>query len=144
MSRFLGVDLGSRRIGIARSDASGTLASPLRVLERTGDRDRDHDAILAIAREEGATCVVVGTPRSLTGGTGPAEEATRAEVAALRARASDEVRVEEHDERYTTVIAQRRVRESGRRGRRTPVDDVAAAEILQSFLDRAAAAPRTR
>jgi putative Holliday junction resolvase len=138
MTRVLGVDLGSRRIGLALSDASGTLATPLRVLDRTGDPDRDHAAIVAAARESGAATIVVGLPRSLSGGTGPAARAAEAEIAELRKAAGDEHRVEEHDERFTTVIAQRRLRESGKGGGRAGIDAAAAAEILQSYLDRSA------
>jgi putative Holliday junction resolvase len=137
MTRVLGVDLGSRRIGLAVSDASCTLATPLGVLERArGTRD-DHEAILDAARDVGATTVVVGLPRSLSGDTGPAAIAAADEIAALRALAGDTIAVDQHDERFTTVIAQRRLGEPGKRRTRTPVDAAAAAEILQSYLDAA-------
>ncbi len=137
MSRALGVDLGARRIGLAISDASGTLATPLTVLERSGDVSRDHQAIVGAARDAGATRIVVGLPRSLSGAHGPAATAVRAEIVQLRAVAGDELRIEEHDERFTTVIAQRRLDEGGARGGGTPIDAAAAAEILQSHLDTA-------
>jgi putative Holliday junction resolvase len=130
------VDLGSRRIGLALSDASGTLASPLDVLTRSGDRGRDHAAILAAAREHEVGTIVVGLPRSLSGKSGPAAKAARAEIAELRAAATDLV-VEEYDERFTTVIAQRSLVEAGvrRDARRQRVDKVAAAVMLQSYLE---------
>jgi putative Holliday junction resolvase len=131
------VDLGSRRIGLALSDASGTLASPLDVLTRSEDRSRDHAAILGAAREHGAATIVVGLPRSLSGGVGPAAREARAEIEELRAAAGPDIEVEEFDERFTTVIAQRSLVEAGvrRDARRQVVDKVAAAVMLQSYLD---------
>jgi putative Holliday junction resolvase len=137
--RVLGVDLGARRIGLALSDPSGTLATPLRVIERTGDDARDLQAVVDAARDEGASRIVVGLPRSLSGASGPAAAHAEHEIAVLRSLAdADDVVVEAHDERFTTVIAQRRLREGGSRRDSTPVDAAAAAEILQSYLDAAA------
>ena len=137
MPRVLGVDLGTRRIGLALSDPSGTLASPLSVLARSGDRARDHRAIVAAAREHEADRIVVGLPRSLSGKSGPAEQAARAEIEELRAAAPDDITVEGYDERFTTVIAQRSLMESGMRrdARKQVVDKVAAAVMLQSYLE---------
>jgi len=134
MARVLGVDLGERRIGLAVSDRSGTLASPLGVQTRRRDHTADHDAILAVAAAEEAGRIVVGLPRSLSGAEGPAARAARAEVDELRSRTA--LPVELHDERFTTVSATRRLRESrGGRAKRDPVDAAAAAEMLQSYLD---------
>lgn len=135
MTRVLGVDLGARRIGLALSDASGTLATPLAVLQRTDDARLDHEAILDAARDAGAARVVVGLPRSLSGAVGPAAQRAHAEIADLRSLAGDAIAVEEHDERFTTVIAQRRLRDGGKRRGAAPIDAAAAAEILQSYLD---------
>ena len=137
MPRVLGVDLGTRRIGLALSDPSGTLASPLSVLARSGDRARDHRAIVAAAREHEADRIVVGLPRSLSGKPGPAEQSARAEIGELRAAAPDDITVEGYDERFTTVIAQRSLMESGMRrdARKQVVDKVAAAVMLQSYLE---------
>lgn len=134
--RVLGVDLGERRIGLALSDPSRTIASPLEVLTRSNDRDRDRRAIGEIARANGVTLVVVGLPRSLSGRDGPAARAARAESAALAAVAPD-LPVVLHDERLTTVEAQRSLDRAGVRRvhGRTVVDKVAAAVMLQSFLD---------
>jgi putative holliday junction resolvase len=134
----LGVDLGTRRIGLALSDPSGTLASPLSVLERTGDRGADHRAIVAAAQEADATAIVVGLPRSLSGRDGPAAREARAEVEELRAVAGDALPVEMYDERLTTVTAQRTLVEAGMRrdARRKVVDKVAAAVMLQGWLER--------
>ncbi|HEY8217330.1 MAG TPA: Holliday junction resolvase RuvX [Acidimicrobiia bacterium] len=136
--RVLGVDLGSRRIGLARSDASGALATPLTVLERASDHAADHAGILAVAAAEGVARIVVGLPLSMSGAEGPAARAARAEVDELRAATS--LPVDLHDERLTTVSAERRLRESRRgRAKRDPVDAAAAAEMLQSFLDATSA-----
>jgi putative Holliday junction resolvase len=137
VARVLGVDLGARRIGLAVSDPSGTLASPHTILERSGDPAADRRAVVAAARELGATRIVVGLPRSLSGRDGPAARAARAEAEALRADAGPDLTVELHDERFSTVTAQQSVRASGarRKARRKPLDDVAAAVILQSYLE---------
>ena len=140
-SRVLGVDLGARRIGLALSDRLGVLAGPLTVLQRTGDEAADHAAILRQAAENEAELIVVGLPLSLsTGRPGPAAKAILDEVAALteRAAAADPpVAVATHDERLTTVTAQRSLAEGGvrARDRRGKVDMVAAALILQAWLD---------
>ncbi len=133
--RALGLDLGSKRIGVAVSDLTGTIASPLTVITRGRARRDDHERIAAVAREEGAEVVVVGMPYRLSGGEGPAARAARAEVAALATVVG--VPVETYDERLTTVAATRALAEGGVRGpaRRQVVDKVAAALILQSWLD---------
>jgi putative Holliday junction resolvase len=135
VARVLGVDLGSRRIGLAISDASGTLATPLTVLARASKPALDHQAIMAVAREEEAQRIVVGLPRSLSGSDGPAARSVRDEVAELRVVAGEHVPVDLHDERFTTVTATRHLREAGRRRVRDSVDAAAAAVILQSYLD---------
>jgi putative Holliday junction resolvase len=133
--RVIGLDLGSKRIGIAVG--AGTVATPLRVLERTKDRAADHAALAAIVAEEEAELVVVGLPLSLDGSMGPAANAAVEEVAALGDVLS--VPVETYDERLTTVTADRSLSTLGLSGqaRRRVVDKVAAAVILQAWLDRA-------
>jgi putative Holliday junction resolvase len=136
VARVLAVDLGERRIGLAVSDPTGTLASPLRTLERGSDPDLDRAAIVAAAREVEAQVIVVGLPRSLSGREGPAARGARAEASAL-AELAGEIRVELHDERFTTRDAERALAAAGRRGRdrRAHVDAAAAAVMLQSYLD---------
>lgn len=136
MTRVLGVDLGTRRIGLACSDPTGTLASPLRTIERSGDPAADRQAIVAVARAVGAHVIVIGLPRSLSGREGPAARAARAEASAL-AEIAGGIRVELHDERFTTREARRALTAAGRRGRaqRARVDEAAAAVMLQSYLD---------
>jgi putative Holliday junction resolvase len=133
--RALGLDLGSKRIGVAVSDLTGTIASPLTVITRGRSRRDDHQRIATLAREEGVEVIVVGMPYRLSGGDGPAASAARAEVTALATVVG--VPVETHDERFTTVTATRALAEGGVRGpaRRQVVDKVAAAVILQSWLD---------
>ncbi|HSP04710.1 MAG TPA: Holliday junction resolvase RuvX [Acidimicrobiales bacterium] len=131
--RALALDLGSKRIGIALS--SGTLATPYEVLARAGDRRRDHRAIAEHVAETEAEVVVVGLPLSLDGSIGHAAERVLAECDQL-AEALD-VPIETWDERLSTVTAERSLTEQQLRGpaRRRVVDKVAAAVILQSWLD---------
>ena len=139
-TRALGVDLGERRIGLALSDPARIVASPLEVLRRSGDPVADRRAVVDAAREAGATVIVVGLPLSLSGKTGPAARAALQEIEALRAVAGD-IEVVAHDERLTTVTAERALGEARmkRDARRRVVDKVAAAVMLQSWLERAGA-----
>lgn len=136
MTRILALDLGSRRIGVAVSDPSGILASPYLVLGRGGGHAADHHAIAGVVEETGAGRVVVGLPLSLSGRPGPAAQLVLDEVDELR-RALP-VPVELHDERLTTVSAHRSLQATGmkEKARRLAVDKVAAAVLLQSWLDR--------
>jgi putative Holliday junction resolvase len=133
--RAVGLDLGQRRIGVALSDSEGRLALPYDTLVRRGDRSADHRRVAEIVAETGAEVVVVGMPTSLDGTPGPAARRTSAEVRALRTALA--VPVETYDERYTTVSADRLLREAVRSGRRRRevVDTTAAAVILQGWMD---------
>ena len=134
---MLGIDLGTRRIGVAVSDPGGVLASPVAVLARSGDRAADHRAVATLVGEWGAERVVVGLPLSLDGTMGPAARSAADEAEALAAVVG--VPVEVADERLTTVTADRALREAaprrGARARRQVVDAAAAAVLLQSWLD---------
>ena len=140
--RCLGVDLGERRIGLAVTDPSGVLASPHDTLERAGERADDHHAIVAAATEVGAARIVIGLPRSLSGDLGPSARSVLDEVAAITelARASA-IEVDTYDERFSTMIAQRNLRDATprrskrQRAQRERIDASAAAVILQSWLD---------
>jgi putative pre-16S rRNA nuclease len=136
MKRVLGVDLGSRRIGLAISDEDRRVAVALSVLARARSHEVDHAEIGGVVAEMGVNLVVVGLPLSLSGIAGPAAQAVRGEVEELRR--SLPVPVEYSDERYTTVIARRALACGGRRPaqRRAVVDKMAAAAILQTWLDR--------
>lgn len=133
----LGVDLGDVRIGVARCDPTGVLATPVETLRRgPGDLDR----IAALAADYDVIEVVVGHPTSLSGRNGPA--ARRAldfatDVAATLAQHQLVVSVRLVDERLTTVSAERVLRDRGRKGarRRAVVDQAAAVVILQHALD---------
>ncbi|MCY4516351.1 MAG: Holliday junction resolvase RuvX [Acidimicrobiaceae bacterium] len=133
--RAIGVDLGSVRIGVALAPADASVAVPYEVLERSGERARDHRALAGMVAEVGAEVVVVGLPTSLDGSEGPAAVGARAEADEIAAAL--DVPVVLHDERYTTVTAERILAEQGVRGpdRRKVIDKVAAAVILQSWLD---------
>ncbi len=135
--RVLGIDLGSRRVGLALSDPSRTIASPLQVLQRSTSLAQDHRALAGIIAEWEVNAVVVGLPLSLNGKDGPAARAARAEVDTMRSAFGDEIAVMLYDERLTTISAQRSLNEAGVRGRAQEmmVDKVAAAVMLQAFLD---------
>lgn len=133
--RVVGIDLGTRRVGVAVSDPDGRVAVPHGVILRSGDADADRARVAEAVEECGADLVVVGLPVSLDGTAGPAARAARAEAEALAEAVA--VPVELHDERLTTVIATRRLAAVGHRSRdrRGRVDAEAAAVLLQSWLD---------
>ncbi len=137
--RTLGVDLGSVRVGVALSDPTGTLASPLAVLPRTADL---LDRLCGLAQEHGVGAVVVGLPRSLDGRERQAAAAARAEAALLADRV--DVPVHLQDERLTTIVAHSSLAAAGRkaRQRRGSVDASAAAVLLQSWLESPAGRPQ--
>lgn len=129
----LGLDPGDARVGVARSDPSGILATPLETLQRgKGDLTR----VRVLVRELEVAEVIVGLPRSLSGGEGPAAEKVR-RFAARLARMVDPVPVRLFDERLTTVTAEDHLRQRGHHGqkRRAVVDMAAATVILQHALD---------
>lgn len=141
--RVLAIDLGSKRIGVAVSDPTGTVASPLTVLARSKSRRHDHRQIAELVRREEAELLVIGMPVSLSGGDGPAAKAARAEAKALATVVG--VPIDTYDERFSTVTAERALAEMNVRGpaRRGAVDKVAAAVILQGYLDSRANAVGT-
>jgi putative Holliday junction resolvase len=136
--RTLGLDFGERRVGVAISDPTGTIARPLHVLVRAS-REEDFAAIAAIVAEHDVELVVVGQPLSLDGAEGP--QARR--VAGYAAALADALPVEviSWDERFTTatadeVLRQTRKEKDRRRARSGgEIDAIAAAVILQSYLD---------
>jgi putative Holliday junction resolvase len=131
--RSVCLDVGERRVGIAVSDEEGRLASPLRVLERR-EAARDFERLAAVVREQRATRVVVGLPRTLAGEIGP--QARRVQRWTARLAPYLQVPIVYWDERYSTAEAYRRLASIGRPRRpRAPIDAVAAAVILQEYLD---------
>jgi putative Holliday junction resolvase len=142
--RVAAIDLGSRRIGVAVSDGTGTLATPRCTVERSGDPEADRARVVAVVLEAEARHLVVGLPLSLDGRRRAAAVAAEEEAAALRALLAPQgVKVETFDERLTTVTAERSLMASGHSGRkrRKVVDQSAAAVLLQTWLD-ARQAPR--
>jgi len=133
--RALGLDLGTKRIGVALADGAGRLATPYDVVARSGDRSRDHRRIAELAAEAEADHLVVGLPLSLDGSVGPAAEAALAEADELAAATG--LPVDTWDERLTTVSADRDLRALDLKApaRRKVVDQVAAAVMLQAWLD---------
>jgi putative Holliday junction resolvase len=134
--RALGIDLGSKRIGIAVSDSAGSVATPIETVQRSRDRAGDHRRIAELVAEWECEVVVVGLPLSLDGSIGPAAEAALAETAELDDTVA--VPVETYDERLTTVTADRSLMQMNLNAgaRRRMVDQVAAAVMLQAWLDR--------
>ncbi|MCD6352544.1 MAG: Holliday junction resolvase RuvX [Armatimonadetes bacterium] len=133
--RLLGVDLGEKRIGLAVSDPTGMVASPVEVLEATGTDEQDVQRVIEAAERHGADGFVVGLPRSLRGTDEAAAARALAFAKLLSERSGKKAAV--WDERLTTVQAERALLNDGvrRRARREKVDKVAAALILQSYLD---------
>ncbi len=131
----LGVDVGSVRVGVARTDPQAILTIPVETVVRTDDGS-DVARIVEIAREHRTIEVVVGLPRHLSGGEGVSANAAR-RFARRIARALPEVRVCMVDERLSSTQAHRRLRESGlpERDHRAVVDQVAAQIILEQALD---------
>ena len=134
--RALGLDLGSKRIGVAVSDRSGTIATPLLVITRARRRSDDYARIAALVIEEEAECVVVGLPLNMDGSTGAAARGAIAEADRLTSVVG--VPVVTWDERRSTVTAAAVLRNSGVNSRdgRSVVDKIAAAVLLQGWLDR--------
>ena len=125
--RVLALDFGAARTGVAVSDATGTLARPVCVVERAAS-DAGLDRVVSLVAEHGAEVVVVGLPLTLRGERGEQARATEAFVETLRERL--DVPVEMEDERFTTALAQQT-------GGRAPEDALAAAHLLQGWLERA-------
>lgn len=129
----LGIDPGDARIGVASSDPSGILATPVETVPRgAGDLER----IAAIAAELGAVLVYVGLPRSLSGGEGPAAGRVRDFAQQLADRLAP-LPLRLVDERLSTVTAEAMLRDRGKKGRkrRAVVDQAAAVVILQGAID---------
>jgi putative holliday junction resolvase len=128
--RVLALDYGAARTGVAVSDASGTLARPVGVVRKAAT-EPGLDEVARLVAEHGAEVVLVGLPLTLRGEYGKQATETAAFVEELRALLT--VPVETADERFTTALAQRF-------GGSAPEDAVAAAHLLQGWLDRRARA----
>jgi putative Holliday junction resolvase len=137
---WFGVDVGTVRVGVARSDPGGILASPVTTLPRDATGNSDISQFVALVRDvEDAGVVagvVVGLPRTLRGREGSSAEMARDYAAELAAQLAP-IPVVLADERLTTVSAERKLAQSGVRARqrRAVVDQAAAVELLQDWLD---------
>jgi len=138
--RILAVDVGARRVGLAISDASRTLARPLETISVSSEADAVERVARRIgqldAEDEGIAAVVVGLPSSLDGSQTPQTQAVRAFIASLQTRTRTPIVTE--DERLTSREAESRlaVREKDWRKRKRQLDAVAASVFLQDYLDR--------
>jgi putative Holliday junction resolvase len=135
--RVLGLDLGEKRIGLAVSDEDARIAFPAGVLVRKSER-QDFAALRKLVEERGIGRAVVGLPLHMSGRAGPQAEAARAFAAMLAEKAG--IPVDTLDERWTSVAAERSLRETGRRTierhGKGVVDEVAATLLLGAYLER--------
>ena len=133
--RSLGIDLGTRRIGVAMSDSSGTIASPLTVVTRSASHHQDHKKIQELIDEYEVECVVVGMPLSMSGKIGPAAKSAQDEIEEMKSALS--VPVYSYDERLTSKTANESMIQANMKAqaRRRIVDKIAAAVMLQGWLD---------
>ncbi len=137
MARILGLDVGDRRIGLALSDLGGILASPLTIVERTRESD-DIESILKIVKEREVERIIVGLPRLMNGDIGPQAKKVQTFTEALHSHT--DIPIELRDERLTTVTAVRLKGETERKKKnhRIRYDAMAAAIILQDYLEEKA------
>ncbi|MCW2495981.1 Holliday junction resolvase RuvX [Jatrophihabitans sp.] len=134
---WFGVDVGTVRVGVARSDPSGILATPVATLPRDVEADSDITELVRLIGEYETVGVIVGLPRTLAGREGESAAMARSYAEALAARI-EPIPVRHVDERLTTVSAQRKLRTGGLRGSkatRAVIDQAAAVELLQGWLD---------
>jgi len=134
MTTWLALDIGDKRIGLAAGNDSARLARPLRVITRRS-KNEDFDAIARAVQEVGADELLVGLPLNMDGSEGPQAKSVRKYAERLRRRLEMPLRF--HDERLTSFIAdQILAQRSRKKARQQPNDAIAAAAILQSFLDQ--------
>lgn len=140
MSSVLGVDVGTVRVGLAKSDPDRVVATPLATLP--GGKGLE-DRLAERARDEGCHTVVVGLPRALSGAETDSTRLARAVAEGLRRRG---LAVELYDERLSSAQAERALLAGGRRRaqRRAERDKVAATVVLQSWLDARRSSGRSR
>ena len=137
IARSLGLDIGDKRIGVALSDPTAVLASPLTIINRQDDL-ADLETITSIINQYSVERVIVGLPRSMDGSIG--KQAEKVQAFTQKLRQHTKVPVEFRDERLSTVSARRLMRASNtKRARKESRDDaIAAAIILQAYLDEGA------
>ena len=133
--RVLGIDIGSKKIGIAISNQEITLATPLTVVHRSSQTSEDHETIKGIAHEWEVELLVVGMPLSLDGSLGAAAENVLHEITHLERNTG--ISVDTFDERFTTTTAKQILHDQGvsEKEQKNIIDQVAASIILQAWLD---------
>ncbi len=133
MGKWLGLDLGEKRIGVAISDESAVLARPLLTLQRASKKE-DFTRLAALCAEHQINRIVIGLPKTLRGEEGPQARRVRHYAAELQATLN--LPIEFWDERFSSIDAQERLRQAGRKPRaKGDIDSAAAAIILQERLD---------
>ena len=134
--RVLGLDVGSKTIGVALTDEAGIAAHPVRTIDR-GGTDTDVSTIQTLVAEHDITDIVVGMPFELSGKIGHRARRVQEFAQALRTGISDAVKLHEQDERFTTAEANRVLIDAdmSRARRREVIDQQAATLILQTWLD---------
>lgn len=133
--RLLGLDLGTKTIGVAVSDVNRTIATPLETIKRTKFK-MDAARLMELARREEACAIILGLPVNLDGGEGPRAQATRAFARNIAAEGAPPIAL--WDERLSTAAVERAMIDAdlSRKRRAALVDKLAAAFILQGALDR--------
>jgi putative holliday junction resolvase len=141
MKRVLSLDIGDRRIGVAMSDTLGILATPLTIIDRKKG-EQDVASIIDLVTKHDVGLILAGLPRSLSGSIGP--QAEKVQVFIEKLKQETNVPIEFRDERFTTVEAQRLMREAGSKKNKSNSknkkdkmhdDSAAAAVLLQGYLD---------
>ncbi len=142
MARTLGIDYGEKRIGLALSDATGTVATPYRVIDATSRKAAIRNIVECVA-ELGIERIVIGLPLRMDGTQGPSAEKTLAFAEQLKPELT--IPVEAWDERFSTMTAENALIEGGTRRakRKQHVDKLAAQIFLQHYLDVQAGIPPT-
>jgi putative Holliday junction resolvase len=137
MKRILSLDIGDRRIGVAMCDTLGILATPLTIIDRKKD-EIDVASIIDLVNKHDAGLILAGLPRSLSGAIGQQAEKVQSFIEKLKQQTN--VPIELRDERFTTVDAQRLMREASTKKRKVKMHDdaAAAAVLLQGYLDEKA------
>ena len=138
--RILALDYGTKRIGVALSDPTGTLARPLPFLAAKGDAKLARE-VTALVEKEGAELILLGLPRHMNGSLGETAALVQTFAAALGQATTVPVKLV--DERLSTVQASRQLQEAGRdaRAQKGRIDSEAAAVLLQSYLDSRSFSP---
>ena len=129
---FLGIDYGTKRIGLAKSDPSGTLSTPFETLSSKNDPFLDSELIIEKLTETNAECLVIGLPLNMNGTSGEMVRKVRKLIFSIRKKSS--VPIKEWDERLTSVQATKIINTKKNKMGRASVDSISAALILESFL----------